>query len=75
MTETENKKETPRRNGPVIVRGISPEAEVSLRWERFMKEEVFEAGMKDCGGYGGDSGKSTARRCGGKTQTGTERLG
>ena len=48
---------------------------MSLRWERFMKEEVFEAGMKDCGGYGGHSGKSTARRCGGKTQTGTERLG
>jgi len=38
------KTETRRRNGPVIK---SAESVLSLRWERFVKEVGFEAGVKE----------------------------
>jgi len=49
-----------RRNGPVVISVESVlRLEGSLWWERFVKEVGLEAGVKERGSYGGESGELT----------------
>ena len=49
--KTKNGDAQKKRSGRAV-RGVSPEAEGSLWWERFVKEVGLEPGVKGRGSYG-----------------------